>query len=226
MKWLTRVLPSLASLVVGAASFALSFVALSEVAASSGAVPAAMSWLVPVVIDGGIIGGSAVIWANSYQQRRRELFPFAFVTALVAVSVAVNVAHASAGSLLGRVIASLPPLVLLGTLELVAAQHRREAGSRTALAPSAVLPDAAAVAAAQDPAPAAPVAAATAAKPAAKTRASAAKPRAARAARESSTGDPAPTAPARPAGTGTRSTSRKPLRVSAHAPDEAALAAS
>jgi hypothetical protein len=85
-----------------------------------------MSWLVPLVIDGGIIGGSSVIWANSYQQNKREIFPFLFVTALVLVSVVVNVSHAAAGTPLGQFISALPPLVLLGTLELVAAQHRRE----------------------------------------------------------------------------------------------------
>ena len=130
---ITRVLPSLAALIVGSASFALSFVALRDVSAASRAVPDYLAWLVPVVIDGGVIGGSAVIWANSRLVRKRQVFPFLFVAALVTMSVIVNVAHAGQ-SILGKTIAGLPPLVLLGTLELVAAQHRREIEPVTAVA--------------------------------------------------------------------------------------------
>lgn len=111
---------------MGAASFALSYVALRDVAADVGAVPGYLAWLVPVVIDGGIICGSAVIWADSYRAERRQVFPFLFIAVLVVMSVVVNVNHAGP-SLLAKTIAALPPLVLLGTLELVAAQHRRAA---------------------------------------------------------------------------------------------------
>jgi hypothetical protein len=86
-------------------------------------VPPHLAWLVPVVIDGGIICASVVIWANAQLGQRRELLPFAIVTALVAMSVVVNTAHA-ADNLLAKVIAALPPLVLLGTLELVASSYR------------------------------------------------------------------------------------------------------
>lgn len=119
-KWL----PTVALIVVGAASFALSFVALREVSTEFGAVPAHLAWLVPVVIDGGIIAGSVIIWAQSMQEARRQRFPFVFVTLLVIVSVIGNGAHADPNPL-GVAIAALPPLVLLGSLELVAAQHRR-----------------------------------------------------------------------------------------------------
>jgi len=119
---LYRLLPALACVVVGAASFALSYVAISEVAAEVGAVPARLSWLVPVVVDGGVIGGSVVVWWAA-RQRRRLWFPLLFVSVLVVVSVVVNVAHASE-VLLAQMIAALPPLVLLGTIELVAYQFR------------------------------------------------------------------------------------------------------
>lgn len=122
-RWL-RILPPLAVIVVAAASFALSYVALRDVSAHVGAVPAAMAWLVPIVIDGGVIGGSAVIWAQASDGGRRRLFPFLFVGALVAVSVVVNVNHASDVPL-AQAIAALPPLVLLGSLELAAAQLKR-----------------------------------------------------------------------------------------------------
>lgn len=123
-QWLLKVLPTVASLVVGSASFALSYVALRDEAAKVGAVPGYLAFLVPVIVDGGVICGSAVIWATAYAGLRRSWFPFLFVAALMAVSVVVNVAHASA-NLLARSIAALPPLVLLGTLELVATQYRR-----------------------------------------------------------------------------------------------------
>lgn len=125
--WLYRVLPTIACLLVGAASFALSYVALSDEAAKVGAVPSGLSFLVPIVVDGGVVCGSAVIWANAHLAQRRARFPFAFVAALVAVSVIVNVAHAAAHPL-AKVIAALPPLVLLGTLELVATQYRNALG--------------------------------------------------------------------------------------------------
>ena len=121
---LIRTLPALATLTVGAASFALSYVALSEVSAEVGAVAPHLSWLVPIVIDGGIIAGSAVIWDQSRSGGRRQVFPFLFVAALVIVSVIVNINHA-AENLLAQGIAALPPLVLLGSIELVAASHRR-----------------------------------------------------------------------------------------------------
>jgi hypothetical protein len=123
MQKFRRTLASVASLVVGGASFALSFVALRDVAAAYDAVPANLAWLVPIVIDGGVICGSAIIWSASYEQSRRPFFPFAFTGVLVIISVVVNAAHAGP-SPLAKLIAALPPLILLGTLELVAAQGR------------------------------------------------------------------------------------------------------
>jgi hypothetical protein len=130
-----RFVAALACVVVGAASFALSFVALRDVAVALEAVPASLGWLVPIVIDGGVICGSAVIWSLSREQSRRPVFPFLFVAALVIVSVVVNAAHAGP-SPLAKLIAALPPLILLGTLELVAAQGRR-LGTSPTVAPAA-----------------------------------------------------------------------------------------
>jgi hypothetical protein len=124
MQSFRRLLAAVACLVVGAASFALSFVALRDVAVAVGAVPAELGWLVPIVIDGGMICGSAIIWSHSKEQAHRPYFPFFFVAALVVMSVVVNVNHAGP-ALIAKVIAALPPLILLGTLELVAAQGRR-----------------------------------------------------------------------------------------------------
>ncbi len=130
MQQFRRFLAALACLVVGVSSFALSFVALRDVAIAVGAVPAYLGFLVPIVIDGGIICGSAVIWSLSKETARRPVFPFLFVGSLVVVSVVVNTNHAGEG-VLAKGIAALPPLILLGTLELVAAQGRRQAAPVT-----------------------------------------------------------------------------------------------
>jgi hypothetical protein len=130
-----RFIAAAACIIVGAASFALSFVALRDVAVELQAVPASLGWLVPIAIDGGVICGSAIIWSLSREQRRRPVFPFLFVGALVLVSVVVNAAHAGP-SPLAKLIASLPPLILLGTLELVASQGRRMTANSSVSAPA------------------------------------------------------------------------------------------
>lgn len=131
MQKFRRWVAALSCLVVAAASFALSYVALRDVAASIGAVPAHLAWLVPIVIDGGIMCGSAVIWSASKEDGRRPVFPFLFVASMVSISVVVNASHAS-DALLAKVIAAMPPLILLGTLELVASQGRKLASSSDA----------------------------------------------------------------------------------------------
>lgn len=128
MRWVYRTVPLVSSVVVAAASFALSFVALRDVAARTEAVPASLAWLVPIVIDGGVMCASAVIWAAAAQGRRRQVFPFVVVFVLVALSVVVNTAHAGP-TLLAKLIAALPPLVLLATLELVAITTRSSRGT-------------------------------------------------------------------------------------------------
>jgi hypothetical protein len=133
----TRHLPSLAAIIVGLASFSLSFVALRDVSVRLHAVPGYMGWLVPIVVDAGAVSGSAIIWAASFQPSARLRFPYAFVAALVAISVIINIAHAGP-SVLAKGIAALSPLVLLGSLELVAGQHRRDATEPVPVSPVAV----------------------------------------------------------------------------------------
>lgn len=123
MRWVYRTVPLLTSLAVAAASFALSFVALREVAIKTSAVSPALAWLVPIVIDGGILCASAVIWAQASLGQQRSYFPMTVVAVLVIISVIVNAAHAGPTPL-AKIIASLPPLVLLATLELVAITTR------------------------------------------------------------------------------------------------------
>lgn len=125
MRYLVRAIPSLAAVLVGSASFVLSFVALSEVAAEVEAVPAHLAFLVPLVVDGGVLAGSASLWAASYRGTRRDPIAYLTVAGLLAFSVVVNVSHAGE-SPLAKAIAALPPIVLLACLELVASSHRRD----------------------------------------------------------------------------------------------------
>lgn len=134
-----RLLAAFACLVVGLASFALSYVALRDVAVALEAVPPYLGWLVPIVIDGGIICGSAIIWSLSKEQGGRPKFPFFFVGSMVLMSVVVNVAHAG-DSILAKIIAALPPLILLGTLELVADQGRKAKSDAEAVTALEVAP--------------------------------------------------------------------------------------
>lgn len=123
-----RAVPILAAFIVGAASFTLSFFAQAEVATELGAVPGRLSWLVPIVVDGGILAGSAAVWSSSTRRARKDPVAYLTVAALLGLSVVVNVDHAAdGGGLLGAVIAGAPPVVLLLCLELVAAQARRDA---------------------------------------------------------------------------------------------------
>lgn len=126
-RWVKAV-PIFAAVVVGAASFTLSFFAQSEVSAELGAVPAQWSWLVPIIVDGGVLAGSASVWSSSTRGARKDPIAYLTIVGLLALSVIVNVHHASAaGGTLGAVIAGAPPVVLLLCLELVAAQARRDA---------------------------------------------------------------------------------------------------
>lgn len=223
MRWVYRTLPVMSSLVVAAASFALSFVALRDVAAEKDAVPDAMAWLVPIVIDGGVMCASAVIWAAAAQNQKRQIFPFFVVVVLVALSVVVNAAHAGP-SLLAKTIAALPPLVLLATLELVAIATKRYEELATEPEPEPV------VASAQN----APAKKAPAKKPARKTPAKKAaakkaskKPATRTAAAKETTSTPATAVAAVEQGTDEQETPdaattlRRPTRVRALEPEEA-----
>jgi hypothetical protein len=134
-----RAIAAATCVIVGAGSFALSFVAQKEVAIELSAVPAGLAWLVPIVVDGGIICGSATIWSRSTEDTKRPVFAYAFVTALLLMSVVINVAHAGTTPL-AKVIAGSMPLILLGTLELVAAGGRRLAARTADQSAEAVVP--------------------------------------------------------------------------------------
>lgn len=127
--WASRAARGAAAVVaVGAA--ALSFRATSEVAETSGAVGQGYGWIVPLVVEAGVLTAAALAWVRSGEglPARTETVVMAV---LLALSVVVNVAHAAHGTLLGKVIAAAPPIVLLIAVEGLLREQRRTAAERT-----------------------------------------------------------------------------------------------
>ncbi|QBJ00222.1 hypothetical protein SEA_PHARAOH_33 [Mycobacterium phage Pharaoh] len=96
---------------VGGLAFALSFTALSDLASHAGVTPG-QAWMVPLVIDGGVIVATA---ATVALQGRYAWFLLILGSL---VSVAGNVAHAQPHGLLPMLIAAVPPLWLLAATHL------------------------------------------------------------------------------------------------------------
>lgn len=120
-----RAIPILAATVVGASSFILSFNALRELSVRLGAVPEHLSYLLPIAIDGGVLAGSAAIWAASVRGAKKDWIAYFTTASLLGLSVVCNVQHAAPDAL-GRTLAGSPPLILLLCLELIASQARRD----------------------------------------------------------------------------------------------------
>lgn len=132
--WASRAARGAAAIVaVGAA--ALSFRATSEVAESSGAVGHGYGWIVPLVVEAGVLTAAALAWVRSGEglPARTETVVMAV---LLALSVVVNIAHAAHGTLLGKVIAAAPPVVLLIAVEGLLREQRRTAAQRATQAVS------------------------------------------------------------------------------------------
>lgn len=136
MRFLIRAVPTVCAVLVAAASFALSYVALRDVAARTAAVPEHLAWLTPICVDGAVLAGSASLWASSMRRTKKDPVAVLTVVSLLVISVVINVSHAGP-SPLAKIIAALPPLTLLACLELVAGQYRREADAEAEQAHSA-----------------------------------------------------------------------------------------
>ena len=145
------------SLIVVAASFTLSFTALSDLARMSGAIPERLTWLLPVVIDVFILQAT---WCVYVATKRRDdpgkRYHFAMLAIFSTVSVAGNAGHAFLATdqgvlhgLMAVAIAIVAPLALLasihglvmhvwsgGTSAHAHTQHVNEAPVRADLDPS------------------------------------------------------------------------------------------
>ncbi len=132
--WLHRVAVGSTTLVaIGSAT--LAFRGTTDVAEASGAVPAGFGWIVPLVIEAGVLaaGVSALARAATGEQPRAEL---AMMFSLLALSTIVQVAHTASlgGSVLGMVLAGVIPSVLLASVELILRAQRRAHHARAVIA--------------------------------------------------------------------------------------------
>jgi hypothetical protein len=122
----TRTLRILTALLVGAIAalaFLVSFEAISTYAVQVGAFPPSLRWAAPLLVDTFTVAAGLVILARS-RDGERALYAWSLVVIASSVSVALNVAHAPA-QLSARLVAALPPVALLASLELVMSEARR-----------------------------------------------------------------------------------------------------
>ncbi|MDA4086073.1 hypothetical protein MHAS_01226 [Mycolicibacterium hassiacum DSM 44199] len=119
---------------VGSLAFALSFTALRDLSAANGV---AQAWMVPLVVDGGII----VATAATVALREHSWYAWSLLLLSSMVSVAGNVAHAHPHGLIAMVIAAIPPLWLLAAthLTVMLSRQRSEEGADEGTAPVPVL---------------------------------------------------------------------------------------
>ncbi|OZD03401.1 hypothetical protein CH275_16640 [Rhodococcus sp. 06-235-1A] len=113
---------------IAASSFWLSFAALQELAAMAGTDPA-LSWLLPVVIDGAIVATTVIALALSHhtdgQTVRGRKFVLSVLGFAASVSILGNAYHASltpgaVPTLFAAGIATVAPVFLLGMTEVLA----------------------------------------------------------------------------------------------------------
>ena len=114
----------LAAATVATGAAALSFRATSQVAEASGAVGPGYGWIVPLVIEAGVLTAAALAWVRSGDGLRATT-EICVMSGLLTLSIVINVAHAHHGTTLGRIIAAIPPLVLLAAVEGLLREQRR-----------------------------------------------------------------------------------------------------
>ena len=97
-------------LLLAVASFALSFEALSELAATSGAIAPARAWIFPLLIDGAIIiFSTAALRASLFG--KTDWWSLSLVVTTTVASIVLNIAHAHA-TVSSCLVAAMPPLLL------------------------------------------------------------------------------------------------------------------
>lgn len=123
--WASRAARASAAVVASGAA-ALSFRATSQVAETSGAVSVGWGWIVPLVVEAGVLTAAALAWVRSGEGLRATT-ETVVMTGLLMLSVVINVAHAVHGTVLGRAMAAVPPVVLLVAVEGLLREQRRTA---------------------------------------------------------------------------------------------------
>ncbi|QDP44620.1 membrane protein [Mycobacterium phage NothingSpecial] len=127
-----RGVASAGTVAVGGLAFALSFTALSDLAGHAGVTPG-QAWMVPLVVDGGIIVATMATVALS----RHGWYAWTLLLLSSLVSVAGNVAHAQPNGAIAMAVAAIPPLWLLASTHLTVLLYRdgEESGSESISAP-------------------------------------------------------------------------------------------
>jgi Protein of unknown function (DUF2637) len=107
-------------LAIAALAYVVSFEAIRAFAVETAAFPAELAWSAPLLVDSFTTAASLVIlWRYLRGDAWRDpWYAWTLVGAATAVSVALNVAHAPE-RLAAQLFAALPPVALLGALELL-----------------------------------------------------------------------------------------------------------
>jgi Protein of unknown function (DUF2637) len=107
-------------LAIAALAYVVSFEAIRAFAIETAAFPPSLAWSAPLLVDSFTTAASLVIlWRYLRGDAWRDpWYAWTLVAAATAVSVALNVAHAP-DRLAAQLFAALPPVALLGALELL-----------------------------------------------------------------------------------------------------------
>jgi Protein of unknown function (DUF2637) len=107
-------------LAIAALAYVVSFEAIRAFAVETAAFPPSLAWSAPLLVDSFTTAASLVIlWRYLRGDGWRDpWYAWTLVAAATAVSVALNVAHAP-DRLAAQLFAALPPVALLGALELL-----------------------------------------------------------------------------------------------------------
>jgi hypothetical protein len=107
-------------LAIAALAYVVSFEAIRAFAIETAAFPPALAWSAPLLVDSFTTAASLVIlWRYLRGEGwRAPWYAWSLVGCATAVSVALNVAHAP-DRLAAQLFAALPPVALLGALELL-----------------------------------------------------------------------------------------------------------
>ena len=107
-------------LAIAALAYVVSFEAIRAFAIETAAFPPELAWSAPLLVDSfTTAAGLVILWRYLRGDAWRDpWYAWTLVAAATAVSVALNVAHAP-DRLAAQLFAALPPVALLGALELL-----------------------------------------------------------------------------------------------------------
>lgn len=106
------------------ASFTLSFEALRQLAVEKRVVTERLSWIFPLVVDGGIVVFSLAALRSSLRDESAFWLSF-LVIVVTGASVYFNICHVG-DDWLARGLASVPPILLFASLEVLFFMMRKE----------------------------------------------------------------------------------------------------